>query len=60
MTSTPIDYPSEVERDNRILMEKAEAKATRFFRDRGISPTLSEYREVVAAYRTGLNPMRIH
>ena len=55
-----MDYHSEVERDNRILMEKAESNANRFFRDRGISPTLAEYREVVAAYRTGANPMGIH
>jgi hypothetical protein len=41
-------------------MEKAESKANRFFRDRGISPTLTEYREVVAAFRTGNKPMGIH
>ena len=53
-------YHSEVERENRLLMDKVEAKVTKFFRDRGISPTLAEYREVVAAYRTVANPMGIH
>lgn len=46
-------YNSEIERTNRILMDKAEKKATTLFRDRGISPTPEEYRKAVARFREG-------
>lgn len=38
----------------------AEESAKRFFRDRGISPTLKEFKEVVSSYMNGTKPMGIH
>lgn len=39
---------------------EAELKAEQFFKERGIHPTLAEYREVCACMRNGSNPFGIH
>jgi len=44
----------------RTPLSRAEELAKRFFRERGVSPTLSEFREVVSAYMNNANPMGIH
>ena len=44
----------------KVRITIAEQKAKKFFADRGIKPTLAEFREVCACMRNGSNPMGIH
>ena len=41
-------------------LTKYEADARRFFKERGISPTLAEYSQLVSAFMNGQKPLGIH